>query len=122
MSKLTDKDLMVGDWLLYNGEPKQVIEILFDSVTIDCFPCSYDRLEPIPLTKEILEKNGWEDFDGGRGLFKEDKDYLLELSVDPNGKVWRTINGAEYIIFEIKWVHQLQNALKVCGIEKEIAL
>lgn len=121
MSRLTDKDLMVGDWLLYNGEPKQVMEILFDSVTIDCFPCSYDRIEPILLTKEILEKNGW---DGryGPDCFDEDKTYLLEIDIDKDGRAWRTVNGNEYNIFEIKWVHQLQHALKVVGIEKEIIL
>ena len=52
------KELMIGDWVLLNGEPKQVMEILFGSITIDCYPIEEYYVEPIPLTTEILEKNG----------------------------------------------------------------
>lgn len=125
MIKLTAKDLMIGDWVCFDGDTEHTNPVQIDGISTEeaCVDGDwFDVWEPIPLTKEILEKNGWEDIDGGRGLFKEDKDYLLELSVFTDGKVWRTINGAEYIIFEIKWVHQLQHAIKLVGIEKEIVL
>ena len=76
-------------------------------------------LEPIPLTKEILEKNGlgsdYEDY------FTEDKHYNLEISVVEDEIRW-TINQNEYSIVRLQYVHELQHALKLCGINKEIEL
>lgn len=115
MSKLQDKDLMVGDWLLYNGETKQVMEVLFDSVTIDCFPCSYYRLEPIPLTAEILEKN-----------FAKDKQWMNSYFVNDHIHIYDTGEGyfnLQYCeLFEIRYIHQLQHILRLWGIEKEVQL
>lgn len=78
--------------------------------------CEY--LAPIPLTPEILEKNGMilslcGDF------FPEDEHYELEISV-VGGRIFWTINGHEYDIMCLRFVHELQHALRLCGITKEI--
>lgn len=89
-----------------------------------------EYLEPVPLTKEILEKNGFTAGDNGReymGYLKYRlfngmdrcslemkwyiKDSLCEIS----------LHGAPFWII-IKFVHQLQHVLLSCEIDKEIKL
>ncbi len=100
-----------------------------------------EYLEPIPLTPEILEKNGWyhAKFDGsyGRKAMRIDGYYRDEL---PKG-VDNALSFAQWSIDEkfmyhmleifmwvgsihlkIEYVHELQHALRLCGIEKEIEL
>ena len=88
-----------------------------------------DNIEPIPLTPEILEKNA--DFYRDEMYYKyydfskEIDTYGNSISVEiceSRGTVYWTINGNEYGITELKYVHQLQHALKLCGIDKEIVV
>ena len=112
-------ELMVGDWVnLSKGnwsENRQVelidIEMIAESVYL---------ADPIPLTPEILEKNGFEkDPESGELIWTDD---------DVTEVVWvgtfLTIRG-EYANAEFAtwmFVHELQHALRLCGIEKEIEL
>ena len=72
--------------------------------------CNY--LEPIPLTPEILEKN--------RFIQENEswwyKDFRIVLD---NSKGESLICGRQV---KFTYVHQLQHALRLCGIEKEIEL
>ena len=88
------------------------------------------RCEPIPITKEILEKNG---FSGEMyAIFKIDEHIWLEYYYHEHrlSRWWRGIdewnNHAEVseVSFECRcyYVHELQHALRLCGIEKEIEL
>ena len=117
-------ELMIGDWLKhYNGTPMQVTKI-----TTEHFACAEKRgmncweynnkYEPIPLTPEILDKNGLTNDPYGCH-FKEDEYMTLEISVEEEGVYW-TINYNEYSILKLKYVHELQHVLKLCGIDKEI--
>ena len=78
------------------------------------------NIEPIPLTPEILEKNGLANDPYGCH-FEEDEYMELEISAEEEGIYW-TINYNEYAIMKLKYVHQLQHALRLCGINKEIVL
>lgn len=78
-------------------------------------------LRPIPLTKEILEKNG----------FKEHRYYGYFIGQSNSGYYiyfdnnYLSIHQSGYDIIEFAWceyVHELQHALKLCGIKKEIIL
>lgn len=120
-------DLMIGDWLknvLFN-EFEQV-DYLEDN-NINGHPT--DWYEPIPLTPEILGKNGFkkQGFDG----------WLLEFGTyaESGHILWRTDYGEPHLLIEsysskhgdfrsfgICYVHDLQHALKLCGIEKTIEL
>ena len=124
--------IQIGDWLYYKGQfnafPFKVESITKKKVGYHAEPNGhrmyYLRLsecKPIPLTPEILEKNGI-DWDCGCGYFKEDKHYILELFKGVDNKIDWSINLAEYTIMRIEYVHQLQNTIRVCGIEKEIIL
>ena len=97
-------------------------------------------LEPIPLTSEILEANGWEKVPqtGCANPYhwqmekyeddRRDEVYLL-YRIMAHETFFRgmlvTINypsACETISFrkQIEFIHELQHALRMCGIDKEI--
>ena len=70
-----------------------------------------DELKPIPLTAEILEKN-----------FPEE-DTTVKWYVGRGSSILVHVWGDKSLFRGIvKHVHQLQHALKLCGIEKTIEL
>lgn len=113
-------DLMIGDWVLHNTYPERIK--LIGNTMVKVYTCDdtidIDELCPIPLTAEILEKNGWSE-DAHR--FPEDENFYLELEVR-GSEVWWTINMSEYDIIRLSYVHELQHALKLCKIGKEVLL
>ena len=123
------EQLMIGDWVVYEGDTEysdpvkiEGMDIATDSlITSDREDVGFDGVWPIPLTPEILEKNGLDFSRFKCDYFPEDKNYTLEICYDGNGTYW-TINCDEYSIIELKYVHELQHAIRLCGIEKEIEL
>ena len=95
-------------------------------------------LEPIPLTTEILEKNGFEKVFDKNGTecyryYNSAGDGYIKISLYNGGDGDWSIEIINYKKFddnEIVYnnnfiflkVHQLQHALRLCGIEKEIVL
>ena len=82
-------------------------------------------IEPIPLTPEILEKNFQEFLPGINLMYQlkgpycamnEDGQWVFGL-VKVDGE-----DSARYPLVKISFVHQLQHALRLCGIEKEITI
>jgi hypothetical protein len=81
-------------------------------------------IKPIPLMPEILEKNGF--------ILKEEEKGVYGVDIAP----YYTRDDVPFEVFcdgepfaiwfkdpvNIKYVHQLQNAMRLCGIEKEIVL
>ena len=89
----------------------------------DTYYCEREyELEPVPLTPEILEKNGWIK-DGHEDHFGDSYNYN-------NSEIWGWIDEdgmdigfqGENTCISVKYVHQLQHALRLCGINKEIEL
>lgn len=120
-NELSSRDLMVGDWLMFNDKPCQVKGLHSDdTATLVGYRSAYYLIdaEPILLTPEILEKNGLENDPLGCH-FDEDEYMALEISSEEEGIYW-TINYNEYGILKLQYVHQLQHALRLCGIDKEI--
>lgn len=126
-SELKVKDLMVGDWVKhYNGTPMQVTKI-----TTAHFACAQNggvncweynnKFEPIPLTPEILEKNGFELIKGIyptlRNHYRDIIFQMEETAETKYNKPFYTFKG--YPIFH---AHELQHALKLCKIDKEIVV
>lgn len=96
-------ELMIGDWVKSRtGMNVKIVGISHD------YPCVY---EPIPLTSEILEKNGCVMVDKG--------DYgEWHIKENPNIPLWQ---HTEFIIFDgvvINYVHELQHALRLCGLNE----
>lgn len=128
------EEISIGDWVSvldyhhcdgspYTGKVDGIIKkhgayyLQFSSA----FSADIERCEPIPITPEILEKNGFE-----RG---EDKDLWawyseLERVIWIEGSLTKIISVFTDSHFE-GWcydVHDLQHALKLCGISKNIEL
>lgn len=126
------KELSVGDWVYCAEFDKQVID------RVECVeknrvylehaklytPINY--IKPIPLTEEILKKNGFEK--KRYNSFVLENRYLLVVNVI--GGHFRSFYYSEESVFNIDgimkislwYVHQLQHFLRHCGIEKEIEL
>ena len=110
---MTATELMIGDWVFntHNRKPEQVAKIACRLVMLDYNDMyEYDLIEPIPLTYEFLRKifpntNDGVYWHGRKGKFE----FTME-------------NGANEITVLIEYVHELQHALRLCGIEKEIEL
>ena len=139
------RELMIGDWVMrgnFAHEPMQVYSIRPDINTVHMdfggmgVAARIDQINPIPLTPEILEKNGFVKFDTNSA---EDYLYVPDLSpcfaygYFPNGvkKGWIIQISNDYLIvsyrrcslhMEIHFVHELQHAIRLCEIEKEIVL
>lgn len=139
------EDLMIGDWVdVYHELPDESgfykplqVTGLHQNNGI-CFGDSIiespwndpeefeEEIKPIPLTEEILEKNGFGFIDTFNGEYYSVWTGWwildgLELCCCSNLKfpVYFNISDANV---KVNYVHELQHALKLCGIEKEIVL
>lgn len=131
------EEIMVGDWVHYkmdlgkDGIFEEDIKINnIHGCDVNCKVIDYEMISgmrlsncyPIPLTPKLLEKNG----------FKYHKTTDLWMWYEPSKrpvhldmytkKGWRLQINCNCIPCECKYVHQLQHALRLCGIEKEIEL
>lgn len=67
-----------------------------------------DNIVPIPLTPEILEKNGWKSINGKYALKIKNANYVvLEFTEDG---IYTYINE-NTMLFTIKYIHELQHLL-----------
>lgn len=131
---------MVGDWVkLFDKYPAKVEAIgdtevyLLDDDGVR-WNVGYAFIKPIPLTPGILEKNGFSfcTRDGGYYLFATmscgfDVEVILFDVVNKYASIQLHIGDtndtATYLhLMECNYTHQLQNALRLCGIKKEIEL
>jgi hypothetical protein len=106
-------ELMIGDWVLNGcGNLMQVTAISEDGIDGVCEGgewCDlYDVIKPIPIDLDILEKNGWKG--GARRNIRFKSPYILAKKND----VW-TMNYNEARIAEIRYVHELQNIMRMTG-------
>jgi hypothetical protein len=115
-------ELMIEDWV-YNkniDKPMQVYPMMFSQMfrrTPNATTEDYN-IFPIPLTPEILEKNGWEERPTGYVFYTDGKRY--------DNSLWYIFDSNTFVVntteFQIKYVHQFQHALRLCGINKTIEL
>lgn len=117
-------ELMIGDWVQIKGhlDYDKVREIAMDEnmewyISFACSATLFRAYEfvPIPLSPEILEKNGWEIYyEVGAIYLAIRKDWNLTIVV-------KKIGGLPYLriahnwICNIRHVHELQHALRLCG-------
>jgi hypothetical protein len=118
-------EVMLGDIVSVSGRPIHVTLAVLNNWS--------DSIEPIPLTPEILEKNGFEHIKQkviipSKSQEEVEVEYMyckeLPCSFD-------IIHG--YLMFNsnidlcsirmvVNYVHELQHLLKLCGIDKEIVV
>lgn len=113
------KDLMIGDWVYSRqGVPSRVTSITCDGIIeTEDGVSNIEIAEPIPITPEILEKNGfvYNDLPFVQGW----EQFGLVLYSCGNGYRISCQNNVALIIDS---VHELQHLFLLCGIEKEIEL
>jgi len=115
-------DLMIGDLVMCEGMAEKIRSIGEAGVTLQGY---YDKaailenITPIPLTTEILKKNATSI---ERSYIFGKYPNTLYVMFDSQANVRILEGDCEYYGIELKYVHELQHALKLYGIEKEIIL
>lgn len=127
------KELSVGNWVKFPYGIDKIDELCMwancAAPATNC-PVSVENLEPIEITPEILEKNGWR-LGKYRSATLEFEDKRVVLEFTKFGILLRIfvvidniLEDEDFQILDIRinGVHQLQNALALCRIDKEIEL
>lgn len=120
-------ELMIGDWVMYNGnifiddeyEPSVPIEPIQIASGEDIDLAIEGCYTPIPLTAEILEKNGWDkSSDGGWHTLTTKDNIYLEYHWGTSRIAIREVLGVTEMVFlkGKRFVHELQHALRLCGL------
>lgn len=127
-------EIQIGDWLYYKGQfnafPFKVESITKKKVGYHAEPNEhhmyYLRLsecKPIPLIPEILERNGFDNviWQGEASWSYHENEVYVCISGRSGGIKHFGYNGWDSKI-AISSVHELQHALRLCGIDKNIVL
>lgn len=122
-------DLMVGDWIHnnYTNENYQLWNAFFsqatnfdkrmDATLEDC------NCEPVPLTDEILKANGFHR-EGGVSYWHEGgRDAsIIYWSKEKTELIIGCSSDDYFVKMPVRYVHELQHAFRLAGIDKEIKL
>jgi hypothetical protein len=139
MATLKISEISVGDWVIYEDKIYKLYAIeecgllrgvWEDSESIAHIAKNIDYFDPIPITAEILEKNGLvrheRDADNPKRVVLSNHFIMARTYTDADW--WRVLIYDEELpskeLFNgiIYSVHQLQHALRLAGIDKEINL
>ena len=120
-------DLMIGDWVCFDGDENHECPVQIDGISKEEAGVDgdwFDIWEPIPLTPEILEKNVTHCIEREYMNFFPigNKDAATIIVYKRKSKQFVLLDKSLTEVCEIKYVHELQHALKLCGIEKEVVL
>lgn len=127
MAQVKISDLSVGDWVEWMGERCKVDLPLLNTVFphAKIYPAyTSATLQPIPITPEILEKNGFVK----NGAYNEwnigewDERPFIGVSLDRQCLRVKHFSNDIFIEGKELFVHQLQHALRLAGVEKDIEL
>lgn len=78
-------------------------------------------VEPIPITNEILEENGFRyEKCYSSSIYRLDEYFLVQYENERYRVYWLSEDGDEDVYKIFTYVHELQHILKMCGIEKNI--
>ena len=126
---LDSKDLMIDDWVhsKHHNVNTQITSIESNAVWLRDNSC-WERhfmpeVEPIPITAEILKKNGFYHERNVGYVYEDSENY--EVIFDSFNQELRILYNRDVVLNLQEWefpVHRLQHALRLCGIDKEIVL
>ena len=151
MEKISVSDLSVGDWVCaeqlcgVHSEPRLTppmkvvglgeswVNLEIDPEQGDPFEFEPSEIRGVPITAEVLEKNGWlpprEEIERDSWWWSNEKDLALELN--EYGDDWYLLiiskneEGWQYnkrLGVGLKHIHQLQRALRLAKVDKEIVI
>ena len=138
------EDLMIGDWLYLGKTDIAVRVIALSAEEDDTILVKYqepDRwgkyvelvggedVAPVPLTPEILKKNGFgyteiDPYSNVTHYYPGEPQYCADMDLHIGG-IYKGIfwlNTYKNVISNIRFVHELQHAFRICKINKEIEL
>lgn len=149
MNKIKIEDLSIGDWVCaeqlcgVNNEPRLTppmkvvglgeswVNLEIDPEQGDPFEFESSEIRGVPITAEVLEKNGWRN-DGMYAILRIDEHLHLEYYYHEHRlrkwycgiDEWANHAKVNDITFQVHCysVHQLQHALRLAGVNKEINL
>lgn len=127
------KELMVGDWITNEDKiPMQIYSVYGNCTYADDYKSALWEFrdkeyepQPIEITEELLEANGWDVF-----RYKIEDDIPTDCSKEENGNVleWKNEELSIWldykpgddgvyadILVPCKYVHQLQQVLRLAG-------
>ena len=126
MAEIKISDLSVGDWVKCNGFKASIAGYNAESESIQVLTkqknkmwFGIDDIEPIPLTAEILEKNGFILVVVNK-KFNDWYDNHITIRKYYNEDNYHLFVCGQKIEFKMLSVHQLQHALRLAGVGKEI--
>jgi len=139
---MNTSSIMRGDWLFYKGRfnafPFKVEQITKKKIGYHVLPNENriyylrpNEVFPIPLTEEILERNGFKyNKDETEGTMQQVYKHYTKFFDFPLGRGFYiehdTIDNifwiTDHIWVKFQYVHELQQVIKKCGINKEIIL
>lgn len=128
-------ELMIGDYVLVKPSMMliKVAAVHHKKVGYHAAPhklnwVRMDLLEPIPLTLEILERNGFTHcLTAPCGYYHapicDMFDILFHASEDTYEDTWHTEvftdhNDNNFVLYNLCYVHELQHALRLCGLNE----
>ena len=129
---MKERDLMIGDLVTYTGDDEGPITASIEGINEDSDfgveilgTCErIEDIEPIPLTAEILEKNGFESRDNFYEITfqtnKIDNSIFRIAEFEKSGNWFFGFFDFPNLIenFRINYVHELQHALRLCGLNE----
>ncbi len=127
------EELMIGDWVSYEGKPTQIEQLGPEGNIFvpERYLDASEHIEPIPLEKIHLAKNGFKvrEYSDDTEYFYHDG-YRINVNFDEGlpadnipPTIYLSIDFAEKdIAMPIEYVHELQQAMRIMGCDKEIKL
>lgn len=133
------EDLMIGDWVNFNGTIDKVQEILYVdnkpkplgycasfAASATLFPIEIDKIIPISLTEDILKKNSFLEVEAieypshsvGISFLYRNTPEGLRIFVQNACAGGPTCT----MIKTCKYVHEVQHVIKMCDIERTFVL
>ena len=124
------RDLSIGDWVKIEGEPARTLRVtmagrsIFKGLSGQIYGSLGGDIHPLPITPEILEKNG----------FKKNGEYnewnigewnerpFIGVSLDRQSMRITYLGADIFVEHQVVCVHQLQHALRLACVGKEIEL
>ena len=136
-------ELMSGDWVIRKGIPSEHMQIAgfneFKNLVYMDFQGrgiteNLDGIEPIPITTEFLERNGFIDPSYSKKVKYELHEPDLQITYYPRYSVmsiWK--KGENPVIVRqngfykaynevVQYIHEFQHALKDCKIERNVVV
>ena len=138
MSKIRVEELSIGDWVqdkngtyaqilgIENWSDGYMLNVRINGVDVGCVPAL--SALPIPITPEILEKNGWK-LSKSNWFEFEDGEWKINIwigkskcNIEISQK--REIYASTYADIQVvkSNINTLQHALRFAGVDKEITL